>query len=549
MMSATRQKWGWRWGTGVSEFCFDLAREAWLPVRFDDGTAGELGLVEVLQRAHEVVGLDLDYPTQEPALLRLLLACCHRLMSGPVDEASWKRLWADGHLPAAAVESYFSQWSDRFDLFSGERPFFQVPGLESVGKDGVKTVNALVAFAPSGNNVPVFTPLTNDSGLELSPADAARWLVERHAWGTASDKTGAKGNTQVKAGKYTPRIGHLAWIGFVAPIGETLFETLLLNLIPWDRSGLAGADDLPAWEREPLGPVPRTRPAGGVCDLFTWQGRRVRLFPELRGDQTVVTRVLICAGDEVARDAVRSVDPHTGWRRKKEKDGSFTYSPIRARPGQQVWRGLASLLASGENEERARVLSWLARLESIGVDRVSLLVTSAEFGQMSTTVTDLVSDRLDAPVVVLRREDLEAATVAEQAVALVDAAGRALWRIAEAPYLAYDAEKDSHLVPEGRSDQARAARAALAEELFGALDAAFRRFLLDLATYDDVQSIRGVWAEKVAGVAWTLASGRLAQLSAAQAYSGAVAESRFRYVFAKARAEFTGGDESERGAA
>ena len=530
---------------------FDLANEPWLPVRLAGGEADEVSLRSALLRAHEITGLDLEFPTQEPALLRLLLACCYRAFEGPADDAGWRELWDAPQLPAERVDAYFDRWSGRFDLFSELAPFFQSPGLEPAGKGGVKPASKLVAHAPSGNNVPVFMPVTDATGLVLEPAEAARWLVERHAWGTASDKTGAKGNPRLKAGKDTPQIGHLAWIGFVAPIGRTLRETLLLNLVPWQLSNLVrgGPDDLPAWERDPLGAARRTRPPDGVCDLFTWQSRRIRLYPERRGDKVVVSKVLVCAGDEVDRDAARTTDPHVGWRSTRAKDGSISYSPLRARPGQQVWRGISSLLALEEQDSRAGVLSFLARLEVRGISTVSLLVTSAELGQMSTTLKDLVSDRLETPVAVLRATDPEAATVAAEAVVLAAAAARALGRVAEVPYLSYDEEARRHQVPEGRSKQASSAREALAEELYGALDAPYRRFLVELGEVADRDEARETWARTVTKTAHDLAAREMAQLSPAQAFAGAMAESAFRQALKKARNDFSPAEERKEGAA
>ena len=534
-----------------ADFSFDLVAEPWLPVRLVDGTPAVVSLRDALVRAHELVGFDLEFPTQEPALLRLLLAVCYRAFAGPVDDAQWRVLWDAPQLPAPAIDAYLEQWRPRFDLFSGATPFFQSPGLEPAGKDGLKTANKLVAHAPSGNNVPVFTPITDATGFVLAPAEAARWLVERHGWGTASDKTGARDNPKVKAGKDTPGIGHLAWIGFVAPIGRTLRETLLLNLIPWQHTNLlrGGPADRPAWERDPLGAARVTRPPDGVCDLFTWQGRRIRLHPERRGEDVVVSQVLIAAGDEVDREAVRGVDPHVGWRSKKAKDGTIAFWPLRARPGQQVWRGLSALLALDEGDSRAGVLSFLAALEQSGVPIVSLLVTSAEFGQMSTTLTDLVSDRLDAPVALLRADDLEAATLAGDAVTLADKAARALGWIGEVPYLAYEPETGRHVVPEGRADQARAARSTLTEELYGALDAPYRRFLVDLGRATDVDDMREPWARAVSTAARDLAHRSMARLASAQAFAGAATEASFRRALARARNDFSPSDTSEEGAA
>jgi len=517
-------------------FRFDLVTARWIPVRMLDGRACEMGLRDTMVRAHEIAGLNVEFPTQEPPLLRLLLAFCYRALQGPVDDREWDSLWGAPTLPEPAITAYLDRWQRRLDLFDPEAPFFQSPRLEAASQDGEKPATRLISHAPSANSIPLFTPMTDEMGLTLSPAEAARWLIERHAWGTASDKTGAKGNPRVKNGKDSPQVGYVAWIGFTAPIGRSLRETLLLNLVPWSRSNLlrGGLDDLPAWERAPTGPTREERPPDGVCDLYTWQGRRILLFPEHRGDAVVVARVLVCAGDNVQHDAVRSVDPHTGWRSKKEKDGSRTYSPLKARTGQQVWRGLSALLASGEDRRRAGVLSWLAAIEDRGVNHVSLLVTATTFGNMSSTIEDLLSDSLDTPVAVLQSADLAAYTVASDAVALADAAAKALGNVADGPFLKLDSQKGRYTVPEGKKDQAYQARAVIGEELFACLDAPFRQFLTELGSEQDLTEAWKRWVAVTREQALAVARRNVAQWSATEAFTGALAEGWFRRDLAKA---------------
>ena len=132
-------------------------------------------------------------------------------------------------------------------------------------------------------------------------------------------------------GKDVPPIGHLGWIGFTAPLGATLRETLLLNLIPWSHSGLilTGPYDLPAWERAPVSASHEKRPPTGVCDLYTWQGRRIRLFAEQGADgEPAITGVLICAGDALLRGTVQGVEPQTAWRKQTSPNEAVGYSPV-----------------------------------------------------------------------------------------------------------------------------------------------------------------------------------------------------------------------------
>lgn len=530
----------------TGDHSFNLVAEPWIPVRRLDGSSAQVGLIAALTKAHTFAGLDVEYPTQEPALLRLLLAVCYRALGGPADEREWRALWANETLPEPPIRSYLERWSHRFDLFDAETPFFQTPGLETTsGKPA--PITKLVPYAPSGNNVPLLTPLTGGGPFALAPAAAARWLIERHAWGTTSDKTGAVGNPLVKAGKDTPAVGHLASVGFVSPLGATLKETLLLNLVPlggqWTRSA---PEDLPAWERPPDGAARQKRTGDdggriptGVCDLYTWQGRRILLLPEHdEGCTTSVSRVVVCAGDDIARDSAINIDPHIGWVTRTGKDGTPRHVPLRARTGQQVWRGLGSLLALGvtgaESASRAPVLSWLARIEDTAPTVVSLLTTSVTHGNMSATVDDLLVDRLAVKVSVLRQEDPAAGEFAVDCAKLADNAAFTLRIAAEAPYLA---EKDGKLVVDkAKRDQADSAGDAAGERLYTALDGPFRRMLAGLI---DIEEERPRWAATVRVIAESEAARVLGGLPSSQAFAAANADVRFRAALRKAAERFS----------
>jgi len=514
-----------------ARLCFDLVDEPWVSVRMADGRMCDLGLRDTLVRAHEISGLSAEFVIQEPPLLRFLLAVCYRAFAGPETDEQWDALWDVDRLPESAIVDYLDTHRDRFDLFHPQTPFFQTAGLAPSNGGEAGPASRLIVHAPAGNSTPLFTPIYDDMQFVLTPAEAARWLLQRHAWGPCADKTGAKGNDRVKNGKDTPQVGHLGWIGFTAPTGSTLRETLLLNLVPWARSNLArgGPEDLPAWERPPTGPTRTTRTPDGMCDLYTWQSRRILLFPELRGGQPVVASALVCAGDAIDRATVRSIDPHTGWFSR----GGSTYAPLRVDPGQQVWRGLSALLASEQGAERAGVLSWVEALGDRDVSSVSLLVTTATYGTQWSVLEDLLYDTLTVPVAVLRQDRPDAYMLASDAVVLANGAATALGHVARAPYLRWHDEKRRYLVSEGNRQPASKAADGIAQDLFATLDLPFRRFLAGLGDGCDLDGARREWATTVKDAAVVIAERSAVRWGQAQALTGAQGEDWFRRSLAK----------------
>ena len=59
---------------------FNLLREPWVRVRTQDCTVQEVSLTDALLHAHAYVDLAGEMPTQDAAMLRLLLAVLHMLL-------------------------------------------------------------------------------------------------------------------------------------------------------------------------------------------------------------------------------------------------------------------------------------------------------------------------------------------------------------------------------------------------------------------------------------------------------------------------------------
>jgi CRISPR system Cascade subunit CasA len=367
---------------------WNLLDERWVRVRpvapaAADARSRLVGLRELLLDAHAFAAVEVDFTTQRPALFRqLLLPLVADALGFPEDDEEWAGWFSAGRFTETQrdlLTAYFAEHRHRFDLFSPDDPFAQVAGLRTA-KDATKSTSLLVATAAQGNNVPLFSPRTDADTLDLTPAEAAHWLLHLHCWDTGAIKTGAVGDGNARAGKTTGNpVGPLGQLGVVMPLGRTVFDTLLLN-IPYgpelarehqEPAGGTGArfrdPDLPQWRRRDVrGEVRETRScatpawekrtAAGPLDLWTWQARRIRLVPEPAEDGgTVVRRCVVTAGDRIA-GTQEAHETHTAWRvesgdalakrRREQKDDTLSpYRPVRHRSGRSGWRGLNSLLA------------------------------------------------------------------------------------------------------------------------------------------------------------------------------------------------------------
>ncbi|GIH51613.1 CRISPR system Cascade subunit CasA [Microbispora rosea] len=394
---------------------FDLVHDGWLPLRQrHDGALLEVGIERALTEADTFTELVVELATQVPALLRqVLLPVVADAVGLPADRAEWRRRFEAGAFTEAErdrIRAYLAEHGERFQAF-GHAPFAQVGSLEAVSGE-TKGAGLLVATEFTGNNVPLFGSRTEAEPPALTPAEAVRWLVHAHCWDTAAIKTGAKGDSKVKAGKTTGNpTGPLGQLGVLIPTGRTLYETLLLNL-PVGARSLLGT---PQWRRPAAGPV--WAAAGypdGLLDLWTWQSRRIRLIPEDTPQGVRVRRVIVAAGDRMRE--LPEWEPHTAWKYDKPaaKAKAADRKPRRHMPGKAIWRGLEALLAVHHSDldsgsvETSSLLRQAADLRAVGALQEDYPLRVEAFGIMygtqSAIVDDVYHDLIPLPVAALQAD-------------------------------------------------------------------------------------------------------------------------------------------------
>jgi CRISPR system Cascade subunit CasA len=310
---------------------FNLVDEPWIPVRRRDGTLVMLGIRDVLLHAGDLRRVEDASPTVLGALHRVLLAVLHRALEGPGtarDAARWLR---DG-FPVTRLEAYLRRWRHRFDLFDPAHPFYQVPGLDRETQPKPWTqllleegrANTTVVFGPSYR--PGYRPRPG------SPADVARGLVAFQTF-----ELGGLIRVFITSAKAAP----LALAAATIVIGDTLHDTLCLNLVPYTDP----ERDVPIWERDGVLTVSymrtrRSMPARGHVQAYTWPSRSILLHPESDDGTIVVRQISVASGLDLAPGEAYRTDPMVAYR-LAEKNGLIA---IRFRTERGFWRDFASLL-------------------------------------------------------------------------------------------------------------------------------------------------------------------------------------------------------------
>lgn len=537
---------------------FSLLDEPWVLVRTREGETLSLSILDTFRRSPDLAGIVGDLPTQGFAILRVLLAILHRAVDGPADAAEWQALDAAGVPPMEDIEAYCRKHEDRFYLFHPTQPFFQVAGLHTA-KNEFSGLEKLVADVPAGH--PYFTTRVGDGLTSLTPAEAARWVVHAQAFDCSGIKSGAVGDPRVKGGKGYP-IG-TGWAGVLGGVyveGESLWRTLLLNLIPESERGVVSDRDRPAWEAEPAGSAEARdiayRPHGPL-DLFTWQSRRIVLHRGPGG----VDGVVLANGDKLAPPYRRQFEPMTGWRRsipqEKKLKLPLVYMPREHRPSRAFWRGLGSTLPGCAPLARARegadavapaVFDWAAKARGRragGRHTVTLRAVGMSYGTQSATVADIFDDQLVVSVDLLRETGTGLPELVGDAVEDAEAAVMALRNLS------------SNLVKAAGGTDARladGARERAAERGYAALDPLFRDWVQRLDASTEVTRARQEWQRIVHRVIGRI-GGALVNESGPAAWVGREVSGRrltspeadgwFRTALAKALPGYRPGDGAE----
>ena len=385
---------------------FNLLREPWVRVRTQDGTIRTVSLTDALLHAHAYVDLAGEMPTQDAAMLRLLLAVLHTVFSrvdgngvpAPFEEPRdalqrWGELWQLGHFPEQPIRDYLDKWQDRFWLFHPERPFWQVPEVRNGIEFGGKKLNG--ERSESGHTVRLFQNVSGGECEKLTYAQAARWLVYLNGY----DERGGR----PKAGN-KPRhgVGWLGQIGFIIVKGKNLFETLMRNMVLAEREEDLLEEQKPCWELNQI----RTEQSTEVpmpwnaAELLTLQSRRIILKRSL--DMKGVAGYGLLGGDYIEpRDAFS--EKMTIWRRVSKENEKRVYMPQQHDPSRQLWREFPAIL--NKESHKPGVLNWNLQLQNKGIlsrkEQIVFQIVGVRYDEQEASVKDCYTDQLSVQLELL----------------------------------------------------------------------------------------------------------------------------------------------------
>ncbi|MDO4258511.1 MAG: type I-E CRISPR-associated protein Cse1/CasA [Actinomycetaceae bacterium] len=480
---------------------FNLLDEPWIPIRRLSGSTDEVSLLTLFREADQIEGVHGEIASQDIAILRLLLAICHRTLKGPENFDAWRQYWDKEKDLGTACAEYLEKYRDRFDLRHPIHPFFQVAGIHSAsGK--TSSLESIIVDVPNGH--PFFTTRLGKGLESISWAEAARWLVHVHAFDPSGIRSGAVGDPAVKGGKgYPIGPGWTGQIGSVTVLGDSLEQTLLLNTVVPGTPGLSlDVDihrDLPPWEEEQrdVGMSVDREPTGPVS-CYTWQTRRILLH----GDNNSVTSLFIGNGDKATPQNRFHVEPMTAWRYSEpqtKKLKSVVYMPRKHPTDRAFWRGLSSVIGRMSPTETIKGVGEVTRFKAPDVVNfyqelideevvprsglVPLRATGIEYGSQEAVVVELIDDHLFLPTQLLDRTNkrllqvtIDAMEESEKVAACVGALASNLDRARG-----------------GDPDTSKAANTHAKDSFYTLLDQLFPRWLTSLEQQPEPTTARNGW--------------------------------------------------------
>lgn len=332
---------------------YNLLDEPWIRVMLPDATVKEVSLTDALLCAHQYKGLAGEMPTQDAAILRVLIAVLHAALTKEIgsnettlesmDDALelWEELWAGKAFPQEPIKAYLEHWKDRFWLFHPDRPFWQAPmaagkiynvksnGMVKPTERKAAKLNGEISESENKERVRLFANRGIEERQSLSYAEATRWLIYLNAY----DDVGLKGRS---TSEIKVSAGWLGQLGLIYLVGDNLFETLMLNFVLCNEEEVWESAS-PVWEQEelPKEDLVTVFPAMDQAALLTLQSRRSYLIRE--GKRVISCRVF--DGDHFQPDQMSKYEMMTLWRRKEE-----TILPLKHENAKFLWQDFSTLV-------------------------------------------------------------------------------------------------------------------------------------------------------------------------------------------------------------
>ncbi len=449
---------------------FNLTLEPWILVMQQDCTVKEVSLTDALLYAHRYTGLAGELPTQNVAVLRLMLAVLHAVFSrvditgkdSPLrdyDDAldRWEELWKNSEFPQQPIRKYLEEQQDNFWLFHPEKPFWQLPEIKKEWATQSEPFSKLNgAISESGNKPRIFAGRCGEEKNKLTNSELARWLICMNQYDDNTLKTGLG-------------VGLLGQFVAVTAKGKNLFETLLLNFVLLNRGNEPWTLEKASWE-SPVKYGTEIRkiayPESQVA-IMSYHARfgKIEKYHE-KGPRYVSPKGGICY------DFISKNEQMALWKKDKN-DEPYPMNSLR---GKQAWREFSTIVAV--EKISCGLLQWHTVLQEIlGTERVMCyeLVEIKYDSSQHSSVENICSDSLTLHLNLLSQLGYVYRELITKEIGRCDKIAGAIGKLAGDLFVAGGGDGEKRNTP---TEQAK-------EQYYYAIDIPFRKWLATLDARDE----------------------------------------------------------------
>ena len=488
---------------------FNLLDEKWIRVIDDKCGITEVSLKEVFRSAHLYKDLCGELPTQDFAMLRLLLAVLHTVFSrydsdgneSPLEEPDdaldrWKELWDNKKFPEKPIIDYLESYRESFYLFHPERPFYQVEKAK-IGTEYKNTAKLNGCLSESNNKVRLFQNISGQTKKAMKYSEAARWLIYVNSFDDVSSKQPAE-SKKVNGKLPALSVGWLGQLGLICNTGNNLFETLMLNFLLLNRNDELYDREIPIWERETIPDNERSKIVvpNNLSQLYTLQSRR--LF--LKKADKKVTGYYLLGGDFFDKENA-FIEPMTVWRQAQDKSKE-KYIPKEHNHSRQFWRDFPLYTMSGKFEpgviiwEKALVDRMIIKDSFLTFKIASVIYDKSQAA--SLPVLNVYSDSFMLHSSLISKMDLEWQTMIQNSIEFCENISKKVWTLAKDVNIASGGD----FIPKEDKCSAKVAANKAVSDFYARIDVPFRKWLCSLDPTVDIASDRQTeWRKKCVDIA------------------------------------------------
>ncbi len=367
---------------------FNVAGEAWIPVRMLDGTVATLSLADTFLRAVEIADTADPDPISNAALRRLLIVLTAQLvrLSGAGKDVWNNRLRERSGFPAADVDLLLADQADYLWLFHPKSPFLQdIRLVDALVDVDFKPVSELIPTVPGGTESAWFTKPTDTVATSgRSEAAVARLLTTRWFYALPGNSSAVcAGGETLRSQAGGAFSEGPATITHAFRIGPSLFHALLRNLTPkLVRAPGAGGQVGLAWTDPNWPQISDDRlylaSLSATSTLLVQPGTNGLVESLVRAGVPRAKQ-----GTMQVRDFARDSDPHRLLSVRTTRTGT-ALKAVRIEPGQHRLRALEQIRTSalqGDQALRGVVSSgdlWLGGRAESGAEHIDFISGSKQ---------------------------------------------------------------------------------------------------------------------------------------------------------------------------